>query len=120
MSDNLPPGCSSPDGGIDHAFESALESFAQAVDSAEEIRHMSLLLITFRAICDEVFRAGFEEGELAKAQEIDQCVTDNELVGIAVKNLLLQVQGMEKDGHLKAAKFVPLTAAAKTLADRLK
>lgn len=31
---NLPPGCSSPDGGIDHEYETAIE---KALDMADEV-----------------------------------------------------------------------------------
>ena len=123
MTDNLPPGCSSPDGGIDHAFESAMERLSIAVNSADELRHLSLLLIPMRAICDEVFKAGFEEGELSKLQEpetAEQNITDDELLAIAIANVILQVEQLQEQGFLSAGVFTPLRAAAKTMKDRAK
>jgi uncharacterized protein YerC len=42
---NLPPGCTSADGGIDHAFEQALDDLCNAIETAEEAR---LLLAVLR------------------------------------------------------------------------
>jgi hypothetical protein len=43
----LPPGCTSPDGGIDHTFEQALDDLCSAIESAEEA---TTLLRILRAI----------------------------------------------------------------------
>lgn len=34
---NLPPGCSSPDGGLDLVFEKAIDDLVEAADGQEEV-----------------------------------------------------------------------------------
>lgn len=54
---NLPPGCSSPDGGIDHDWESALEDLILDV-TTEELIALKKALPAIR----EVLHVGFVEG----------------------------------------------------------
>lgn len=43
MPSNLPPGCTSADGGIDHAMEAALDDLCQAVETVEGARALQAL-----------------------------------------------------------------------------
>lgn len=46
---NLPPGCNSADGGIDQAFETALEGLCEQIDSVELIEDVLALLPALKA-----------------------------------------------------------------------
>lgn len=59
MASNLPPGCSSPDGGIDHAYESALEALCDAVSDAHKMKMLTMLV----PLVDEIYRQGYEDGK---------------------------------------------------------
>ncbi len=60
MASNLPPGCNSPDGGIDHAFESAIEDLCDQIDTPELARNLAL----FIPAVETIFKAGMDVGEM--------------------------------------------------------
>lgn len=64
MSSNLPPGCSSADGGIDHAFEAAIESLIDAIETPEEAYALRVVLPGLRTAIDSAYRDGRQEGEM--------------------------------------------------------
>lgn len=60
MSSNLPPGCNSDDGGIDHALEEALERLCDKVKSVQMAMALEDLIpavekINERAVCEGIF-----------------------------------------------------------------
>jgi len=70
MSSNLPPGCTSPDGGIDHELEAAWEKAYEIADKAG-LTAADLLLVMEQGVKliqvvhvegEKAFRMGFEYG----------------------------------------------------------
>ena len=53
MSSNLPPGCTSADGGIDHEFEAISEKLCNEAN-LDELRILLMLLPTVREIVKHV------------------------------------------------------------------
>lgn len=60
---NLPPGCSSPDGGIDHAWESALDDLTVDV-TTEELVALRKILPSLRLVMRDQYHAGRRDAEL--------------------------------------------------------
>lgn len=68
---NLPPGCASPDGGIDYAFDDAVEKL---VDKIPDVQTALLLSECIPAV-KFAYEAGFADG---KAEEKFQQYDDND------------------------------------------
>ena len=64
MSSNLPPGCSSADGGIDHALESCLDSLCEAIQTPSEATYLEMMLPMVRRLIETEYKFGLEEGKL--------------------------------------------------------
>lgn len=71
MSSNLPPGCSSPDGGIDHAMESALDDLCNDIQCPEEAYALRAVLPAIRDHMQNSFDAGVQQGRLAAEEDHD-------------------------------------------------
>ena len=61
---NLPPGCTSPDGGIDHIYEQALERLVDAIETSEECEALLALLPGVRQVLATSYSAGAGDGRL--------------------------------------------------------
>lgn len=75
-SSNLPPGCSSPDGGIDHELEAAWEKAYEIADKAG-LTADELLLVMEQGV--KLVKVVHEEGEKAfrKGFEFGECRAEN-------------------------------------------
>jgi hypothetical protein len=66
---NLPPGCSSADGGIDHEYEQAVERLCDVADTPELLGVLTLLATVleaqFKSAYEDGFRAGGEAATVA-------------------------------------------------------
>lgn len=71
MSSNLPPGCSSPDGGIDHDYEQAIEAFCEIALDASEVRAMNAIAPAIVEAVRDAYKAGFQEGIESEKQRRD-------------------------------------------------
>lgn len=60
MTSNLPPGCSSPDGGIDHA----MEAFCKSVETPEAVAFLTALAPLVEQLLDDAYKAGLAEGKV--------------------------------------------------------
>jgi len=72
MGSNLPPGCNSADGGIDHAMEAALEDLCMEIETVEQAQALQALLPAVKIMLYTTYSIGHEEGKLYAAQEYDQ------------------------------------------------
>ena len=61
-SSNLPPGCSSPDGGIDHEYESALEAFAELAETPERLKVAAAVMPAVWDALADAFAEGRADG----------------------------------------------------------
>ena len=59
MSSNLPPGVSSPDGGIDHAYEKAVDELCEIVDDVTEMNLLKLFVPVLR----QIYERGYIDGK---------------------------------------------------------
>lgn len=76
MSSNLPPGCTSPDGGIDPQMEAALETLCDAVETvsgAELLTHLAPLVE--RGLAAE-YGLGFGEGQMCGERKAEEIAAD--------------------------------------------
>ena len=62
MASNLPPGCSSDDGGIDHAFEMALEDVCEKIPNPAFAASLSLAMEGLWKLYEAGFGDGYEQG----------------------------------------------------------
>ena len=73
MDNNLPPGCSSGDGGIDHDYEAAIETLCDRVRDANVLRELiKLIPMTEQAVWDVT---------ACEACGGEGCVEDGEALG---------------------------------------
>ncbi len=63
MSSNLPPGCSSPDGGIDHAYEGALENLCEQMQHAGEVVLMERIAKAVLPWVRQSYEEGLQDGQ---------------------------------------------------------
>ncbi|HSF96234.1 MAG TPA: hypothetical protein VLA52_14510 [Thermohalobaculum sp.] len=71
MPSNLPPGCSSPDGAIDHALETALDTLNANTETPEIADALNSLLPAITAIWNAAYEAGRRDGDMEAAQRLD-------------------------------------------------
>jgi len=71
MASNLPPGCSSPDGGIDHEYESALEAFMEIAQTADELKIACAVMPAILDAVRDSFVAGVNDTRMELEQERD-------------------------------------------------
>lgn len=76
MSSNLPPGCSSPDGGIDHAMEKALDDLCNDIERPEEAYALRAVLPAIRDHMKNSYDAGAMEGRIEAEQLLHHRETD--------------------------------------------
>jgi hypothetical protein len=67
MASNLPPGCGSYDGGIDHELESAIEALVDRIQTARTAQ----MLINFLDAVEATYSAGYADGQMDKRMEQD-------------------------------------------------
>ena len=60
---NLPPGCSSADGGIDHELESAIDALAQAIEVPEDARILLEILPVIKKMREDGYIEGLRDGK---------------------------------------------------------
>ncbi len=72
MSSNLPPGCTSPDGGIDHAFEAASESLLDLCETADDVMALVAVAPAVLALRRDAFREGVEDQILSNQERADR------------------------------------------------
>lgn len=65
---NLPPGCSSPDGGLDHEMEAATEDLLNAIETPECAKILTLMAPVVEHALAVGYAAGMEEGKLDRLQ----------------------------------------------------
>jgi len=58
---NLPPGCSSPDGGIDHEYEAAIEAFCEIAQTAEDVKLINAIAPAILEHVRDAYRQGMED-----------------------------------------------------------
>jgi hypothetical protein len=58
---NLPPGCSSPDGGIDHAYEEAIEAFTEIAVTAEDVKIINACAGAILDAVRDSYKSGLED-----------------------------------------------------------
>ena len=86
---NLPPGCNSADGGIDHAMEAALEQLCDTVATAEVANAVRVFVPLIEKLQDDSFKEGWKEGQQAGMEEASAKQQEhNEWLGIQLKNAL--------------------------------
>lgn len=68
---NLPPGCSSPDGGIDHEFEEALEAFCGIADTPEKMKIACTVMPVVFDMIEDAYTTGFKHGGEAAVESLD-------------------------------------------------
>jgi len=61
---NLPPGCSSADGGIDHEYETALDELCEVVNGAHILRLLAKIAPAITEAYSQGFKDGWEDGKL--------------------------------------------------------
>ena len=66
MSDRLPPGCNSADGGIDHGLEKALDDLCDDIETAEQAVALRALLPALKWELSAAYEAGLREGSLVQ------------------------------------------------------
>jgi hypothetical protein len=76
MTSNLPPGCSSPDGGIDHAAEAATEELLQTVENVPTLQLLTALAPILEKWLDNAYAAGFADGRMEAQQEFQETDPD--------------------------------------------
>ncbi len=69
---DLPPGCSSPDGGIDHEYEAALEAFMEIATYSDEVRIANAVLPAILDAVRDARKSGYDEGKADAQQEADE------------------------------------------------
>jgi len=72
MTSNLPPGCSSPDGGIDHAAEAATEELLQTVENVPTLQLLTALAPILEKWLDSAYAAGFADSRNEAQMENQQ------------------------------------------------
>ena len=55
---NLPPGCTSDDGGINHAMESALETLCDNIDTVECAKALAIMAPIIQSLIDKLPQDG--------------------------------------------------------------
>ena len=75
MTTNLPPGCSSTDGGIDHTLETALETLCEKIDSVEVANLLGEVAITLNKHLRSIYLIGVRDGRQEAAPE-KACLQD--------------------------------------------
>lgn len=76
---NLPPGCNSDDGGIDHAWEAALDNLVQTGVTTEELIALKNILPGLREVMKQERADGFQEGKLeAQLESAQSLENENE------------------------------------------
>jgi hypothetical protein len=76
MSSNLPPGCNSADGGIDHAMEAALDDLCMAIETVEQAQALQALLPAVKIMLYTTYSIGHEEGKMEAAQAYDSAMKE--------------------------------------------
>ena len=71
---NLPPGCSSPDGGIDHEYEQALDAFCEIAQTAEQVKIMCACAPAILAAVNDAHVEGFKEGGESALASFDEAL----------------------------------------------
>lgn len=66
---NLPPGCNSPDGGINYALEDAVDALLQKPVDAEDLAALSTFVEPLQAVIAKAYRQGFNDGK-AEAMQV--------------------------------------------------
>lgn len=66
---NLPPGCSSPDGGIDHLYEGALDHLTEAMETADDVNLMRRLADTVLPWVRQTYSDGVRDGRAMERDE---------------------------------------------------
>ena len=61
-SSNLPPGCSSPDGGIDHKYEGALDHLCDVAQTPEDLNLLRRLAEVVLPWLREAYADGLRDG----------------------------------------------------------
>lgn len=59
---NLPPGCSSPDGGIDHEYEAAVEALVDAAPRADILHVLKEIAPIIQRVLDYEYGRGYNDG----------------------------------------------------------
>ena len=59
MTSNLPPGCTSDDGGVDHALEAALERLCDKIPSYEVAKILQAIAPAAKDLVDQANREGW-------------------------------------------------------------
>ena len=59
---NLPPGCASDDGGLDHAFEDAINELTEKIPNTETARALVELISGVQAIGTKYWDMGYDAG----------------------------------------------------------
>lgn len=72
---NLPPGCSSPDGGIDHEYEQALDAFCDIAETAEQIKIINAIAPAILFAVQAGFTEGFKEGSAEALASFDEAMS---------------------------------------------
>ena len=67
MVSNLPPGCNSADGGIDHKYEAAIESLIDKIETAEIALALEKLIPFVENVAKGAYQAGVEERQFTDA-----------------------------------------------------
>ena len=73
---NLPPGCSSPDGGIDHEFDEALEAFCGIADTPEKMKIACTVMPVVFDMIEDAYTTGHKHGREAGIAEYDATVAE--------------------------------------------
>lgn len=68
---NLPPGCNSADGGIDHAYETALEKLTDTVPNVRILTILTELAPHIENIYDDAFKEGYDDAKMFPEDDDD-------------------------------------------------
>lgn len=68
---NLPPGCSSPDGGIDHEYEQALDAFTEIAMTPEQVKIINACAPAILIAIEDAYAKGFTAGGESALESLD-------------------------------------------------
>lgn len=63
MSSNLPPGCSSADGGIDHDWEAAADTLLDIAGDTEVLLALIHIVPGVKAVLSAAYKEGYQAGK---------------------------------------------------------
>jgi hypothetical protein len=95
VTSNLPPGCSSADGGLDHDYEATLEELQDLGLDAVQLRAVVDFARPMKAILDLTYQQGFDDGRM-HPQKTGEALEQMEAQAQAIERITARLALCEK------------------------